>query len=75
MGEYTQYHKEQAMKNAIALQDHLNRFQCPDCINKHALALEQYLEEEMETNPEAEDKLRILADKVRRLRKEIAITI
>ncbi|RLI98585.1 MAG: hypothetical protein DRP00_01650 [Candidatus Aenigmatarchaeota archaeon] len=52
-GPYTEFHLKEAAKNLIALEDHLTKYPCPECIEKHILATEQYLEEEMETNPNA----------------------
>jgi hypothetical protein len=76
MGQYTEYHKDEAIKNAIALEDHLNRYKCPECIDKHSYGLEQYIQEESQTNPQANHKkLNILAELVRKIRKEIANTM
>ena len=72
-GPYTEYHLEEAIKNAIALEDHLVKFACPECIKKHVLGLEQYLEEEMETNPTAKeliplrDRVAIIRERLKRL--------
>jgi len=39
------YTKEMVAKNLIALEDHFKAYQCPICISKHLLALEEYAEE------------------------------
>jgi len=61
----------EAIKNAIALEDHLTKDPCPECSAKHVLALENYLEEEYHTNPNADRRLLQLAQKVRDIRREL----
>ncbi len=76
MGKYTDYHRGEAVKNAIALEDHIKKNQCPECVEKHSFAVEQYAEEEAHTNPRAnQKKLNVLAELVRKIRRELMNTM
>ena len=68
---HTDHHFDSAIKHGIALEEHLRSNPCVECMSKHAYALENYLEEEVATNPNANPRLLQLANKVRDVRREL----
>jgi len=71
-GPYTEFHLKEAAKNLIALEDHLAKYPCPECIKKHVLAVEQYLEEEMETNPNSKELIP-LRDRLEAIKEKLKV--
>ena len=68
---HSRFHRDKITGNLIQLQDHLREYQCPECIDKHALSVISYMEEELATNPNASPELLELAEKVREIRRRI----
>ncbi|MFH7835239.1 MAG: hypothetical protein QXL51_01410 [Candidatus Aenigmatarchaeota archaeon] len=58
-------------KHTVLLQDHIEDFNCPECIAKHLLAIEGYAEEGSLQTDDEKEKLKYLkiAETVRKLRK------
>jgi len=69
--DHSKHHREEMVKNLIQAEDHLRKDFCPECLDKHLLGGEAYMEEELSTNPDAERELLELAEKVRQIRRKI----
>ena len=69
--DHSEHHRDEMIKNAVALESHLQKNHCPECEMKHSYALEGALEEEISTNPEANPELLALAERVREIRRRI----
>jgi polyhydroxyalkanoate synthesis regulator phasin len=70
--DHSEHHKDEMIKNAIALESHLQGNHCVECESKHGYAIEGALQEQASTNPNANrDELLALADRVREIRRRI----
>lgn len=68
---HSTHHKEEMIKNLIQAENHLTKDYCPECLNKHLLGAEAYMEEEVSTNPNANPELLELAQRVREIRRRL----
>lgn len=68
---HSKFHNEKMIANLIQSEDHLRQEYCPECLQKHLLGSESYMEEEVSTNPDANKRLLELAERVREIRREI----
>jgi hypothetical protein len=71
------YTKDQMAKHLVALEDHMKSNPCPDCVNKHLLAIEGLGEEGSTMVQNPEDRLEWLgiADMARNARKKLTKTV
>jgi hypothetical protein len=71
--DHSEHHRDEMIKNAVALESHLHGNHCVECESKHSYALEGALQEQASTNPNSPDRQELLslADKVREIRRRI----
>jgi hypothetical protein len=73
MHDHYNYTKDEIKKNLVLLEAHGKNNPCPDCIDKHLIAIEGLSEEGvlMTENPDERQKFLDMAEWARRARKEL----